>query len=277
MVAAAIACKLQQSGQRVVLAELGDQSSYQYIFDVEPEQKPIETRLGFDLCRWSGESCLKEYVRYLLPSERLVKLFFDNSVMKALIQAAPALEELAIMGKITSGLRKVGPALDYDSVVVDCYSTGHFKALVEAPAGMAQAISIGPMGEQSRSIDEVFKNSDKTKVFIVCLPEELPTQETIELLGHLDQHHQVKAQVLVNKIWPVELSKTQLSDLNNEATTDEERAFLSYLSHELEATEQSLRSLRGLDPLRLPMIFKGSSIELIESLSRRIEMKWLIS
>ena len=66
------------------------------------------------VARWAGEDCLKEYLLHLLKLESIVQLFFENRVMKSLIQAAPGLRELALVGKITSGIRGVGPALPFD-------------------------------------------------------------------------------------------------------------------------------------------------------------------
>ena len=276
VVAAAIAKKLTSLDSSVLLAELGDQSSYQYLFDLMPGQEPQPSGLGFDLTRWSGASCLREYVGHLLPSEAIIRLFFDNSVMKALIQAAPALEELALMGKITSGHRKIGPELNYDFIVVDCYSTGHFKALLEAPGGMAEAVAIGPMGEQSRSIDKVIRDSEKTKVIVVCLPEDLPTQESLELTQYLRSKKLGSAKVLLNKVWPIPLELQDLEQLRLQMS-GEASEFINYLVDEKKSTLLSQSELKSEKPMELPMIFKSSSIDLIKSLAERINIQWLNS
>ena len=105
----------------------------------------------------------------------------NPSNTRSLINVAPALSELAILGKITSHPRKVGPPLPYDCLVVDAFATGHFLALIQAPHGMAEAIRFGPMGDQSRSIERVLKDEEQCSYYIVSFPEELPVVEGMEL------------------------------------------------------------------------------------------------
>ncbi|MBV2169811.1 MAG: AAA family ATPase, partial [Bdellovibrio sp.] len=159
VVAAALALKKSREGKKVLLVELGDQSFYKDFFDLPAVgYQPTAIAPNLSLALWTGEACLQEYARHFIKVESLAKLFFENAVMKAFINVAPALPELAIMGKVTSGPRKHGPALPFDCLVVDAFATGHFVALLEAPKGMAQAVQFGPMGEQSRSIDACIRN-----------------------------------------------------------------------------------------------------------------------
>lgn len=180
-VAAAIAQRHANQGQKTLLVELGYQSFYQDYFDLETVKYGPTTLMNFQVSLWSGPECLKEYVLHLIKIESLYRLFFENPVTKTLIGVAPALAELAILGKITSGPRRVGPALDYDVIVVDAFATGHFLALLKAPLGMAEAVKFGPMGEQSRSIQKVLMDPELSEYVVVSFPEELPVTEGIEL------------------------------------------------------------------------------------------------
>jgi anion-transporting ArsA/GET3 family ATPase len=151
-VAAALAWNLAAQGRKTLLVELGERSYFRHVFHADVGAHPVSITSHLTVTRWEGEACLREYLHHLLRIERVVKLFFDNRIMHALIQAAPALRELALLGKVTSGARRIGPSLPYDELVIDAYATGHFRALWRAPIGLAEAIPFGPMGEQSRSI-----------------------------------------------------------------------------------------------------------------------------
>jgi anion-transporting ArsA/GET3 family ATPase len=183
-VAAAMATAFAESGKRTYLVELCDPS-----FLVRFLEVPVTSQTGpwpladnLWLAHWPGLYCLRDYAKYLLKIDSLVSLFFENQVSQALINIAPALKELAILGKVTSGPpRNVGPRLECDCLVVDSFSTGHFKALLEAPRGMAEAVRMGPMAEQSRDILKVLKNPEVCKFWIVSQPEELPVTEALEL------------------------------------------------------------------------------------------------
>lgn len=199
--AAALAWRLAESGKKTLLVELGDESFYKDYLDLpNVEYEPRRYEAGFDVSLWSGPSSLREYAIYLLKLERLYRLFFENPVTRTLINVAPALSELAILGKITSGPpRNVGPKMPYNCLVVDCYSSGHFLALLRAPAGMSEAVRFGPMHEQSLSILKVLRDPKITNYHIVCLPEELPVQETIELDRDLHALMKVRPRIWLNK------------------------------------------------------------------------------
>lgn len=176
--------------------------------------KPKNISMNMDLALWSGEECLKEYALYLLKSQVLYQLFFENKVSKTLIQVAPALKELAILGKITSGPRKHGPPAEHEVIVVDGYATGHFLSLLMAPQGMSQTVQFGPMGEQSRSIFATLKNSEICEYHVVTLAEELPMVESYELLEKLENFLGVSPALIFNKIINTELKSQDLEEEN---------------------------------------------------------------
>lgn len=201
ILAATKALRLARTGERVLLVELGDQSYFRFFFDVpEITYHPITVPDGFDVAKWSGKEAFKEYARHLIRVESLFKLFFENQVALSLVDAAPGLAELAILGKITSGPpRNVGPKLPYDHLVIDGYSSGHFLALLRAPFGFAEAISMGPMGEQTRAIIEVLKDPGLCDYNIVTQAEQLMVEESLELVADLEKLIGVKPTVLLNK------------------------------------------------------------------------------
>lgn len=182
-VAATLALQAARAGQKTLLVELGNRSFYGLAFKKTFTAKPSPWRDGVDIALWDGNSCLREYALHLLKSEALYKLFFENAVSRSLIQVAPGLAELAILGKITSGPpRNVGPKLPYDTLVVDAFASGHFMALLRAPMGFAEAVRFGPMGNESREIAKVLRDPEMCRYCFVTLPESLPVQETTELV-----------------------------------------------------------------------------------------------
>lgn len=237
-IAAALALKLSRMGRRVLLVELGEQSFYRDFFELNQVlYSPQEIRQNLSLALWSGDSCLKEYALHLIKVESITKLFFNNPVMRAFINVAPALSELAILGKITSGLRNHGPALPYDSIVVDAFATGHFKALLEAPKGMAQAVQFGPMGEQSRQIDKCIHDSNSCHYHIVTLPEELPCKEATELLADLKSKFNINADLIMNKVLEIPISEESLLQLS-EKKVGPMSEFIDYLKHHFSRQEK---------------------------------------
>jgi len=265
-VAASLAWSLAAQGKRTLLVELGERSYFRHVFhsDLQGHEAQISSKLT--LARWEGEAVLREYLLHLLKIERMVKLFFDNKVMRALVQAAPALKELALMGKVTSGPRHIGPTLPYDELVVDAYSTGHFRALWRAPIGLAEAIPFGPMGEQSRSIVRVLKDPALTRIYVTMIPEELPVTEGLELARDVQAELDQRPVLVLNRWLDCPLTPAQVDKFSG-------HDFAEYLSTLLQRQTQ-LRATaegRGLPLKILPWLFADNIGEKIRALSSAMD------
>ena len=260
-VAASLAANRASSGKRTLLVELGYQSYYKDYFSLESiAYQPRNLRPNLDLAMWSGPDCLREYDLHLLKIESLYKLFFENPVTKTLVNIAPALPELSMMGKITSGPRKVGPPVNYDCIVVDSYASGHFLALLRAPGGMSEAFGIGPMGEQSRSMAKVLSDPQVCKYVIVSLPEELPVVEAIELEADIQKITGIPPTHYLNR-WlkiPQNVSNKQVFD--------------DYLFQTRERQDSAVKRLtRGLvAPVNLSWIFSQDPWTVVNGLASEI-------
>lgn len=265
-VAAGLAWKLANSGRKTLLVELGERSYFRHIFGAEIGVHPVFINSHLSVARWEGEACLREYIQHFVKVEKVVKLFFDNKVMKALVHAAPALKELALLGKITSGPRRVGPALPYEELVVDAYSTGHFRALWRAPVGMAEAIPFGPMGEQSRSITKIIKDPTLTTIYVTVIPEELPVTEGLELARDIQNELEQSARIVLNRWLESPLNSDQLRPFAG-------HDFAAYVAQILDRQEGALAQIqtRGFSVVKLPWIFSDVMAEKVRTLASRLE------
>lgn len=267
LVAAGLAAELSQTGQRVLLAEIGDISYYKDFWNLpKVTHDPVPSGYGFDLALWNGESCLREYVLYYLKMQRLYSLFFENKVMKSLINVAPGLNEIAILGKVTSGIRKVGPPMDYDTVVVDCYATGHALALLLAPKGMMEAIKFGPMGHHSREIEAVIQNPNLTAYVVATLLEEMPIVETLEFRERLKNEIGIEPRIVANKIMSIPASDEELKRVL-EADPKGLGEFAKYLLaiRERQATFTSQLEKTAPGFAKVPFCFSSNPDQLVEN------------
>lgn len=267
-VAAGLALKKSQEGKKTLLIELGNQSFYKDFFELpEVAFKPTSLKPNLDVALWSGLDCLREYAIYLLKIESLYKLFFENTVSKTLLNVAPALPELSIMGKATSHPRQVGPALNYDCLVIDAFATGHFLALLRAPQGMAQAIRFGPMGEQSRGIDRVLRDRSQCQYFVVSLPEEMPVVEALELAQGIENLVGVKPLQLLNRF-------VQISDQVLDVTPSSEN--LKHFQEHIEVISARQKALledlsSGNAPVaQLPFIFSAKPWDIVSGIAKAL-------
>ncbi len=259
ILAQSLALKLAREGRRVLWVEVGEQN--------QTDNKPQALSPQLSHAQWAGEACLKEYILHYVKIEKMVDLFFENRVMKALVHAAPALKELAILGKITSGNRRVGPALVYDDIVVDAYATGHFRALLQAPQGMAEAIQFGPMGDQCRSILAVVKDPQVTSFYVVIIPEELPVTEGMELAQYLTENFQDNVTIVKNRWLVPPLDSNELA-LAKQKLQGSALEFANFLEFQLNRQHQFAERLKNQKLLvKMPFYFIPSSKALAEKLS----------
>lgn len=251
-------------GQKILLCELNEHSFFKdYLSLPDISYKPRNWKPNLDISQWSPENCLREYALHLLKVESLYKLFFENPVSKSLIQISPGLHELALLGKLTSSPRKQGPPMNYEQIVVDSFSSGHFLNLLRAPAALNQAVPLGPMGEQSKSIDLWIKNPNFTEVHIVTLAEELPLTESIELFLQLKKEFNIHAKLYLNKV--SQLTSADLTDLSQES----QDALTIVLQSEIQARQQLKKA--NIDFIELPLIASLDTEILIKTLSGALE------
>lgn len=265
LIAAALARHLSRRNKPILLAELNENSFFKDFLDLSKiSYKPTAWLPHLEVAQWSPDDCLKEYALHLLKIEGLYKLFMENPVSKSLIQIAPGLHELALLGKITSSPRHHGPAMNYEELVIDSFATGHFLSLLRAPAAMAEAIQFGPMGEQSRSINQWVRNPDFTEIHVVTLSEELPITETIELYEKLKKEFKLTAKVYLNKT--LELTKTDIESVDSNLRKD--------LQNTLQDEEHSRKLLKkaGISFQELPLVTSIDSETLTLSLSEVIRV-----
>lgn len=261
---AVLAYHISTQNQQILLSELSEHSFFKdYLGLPEISYKPVAWKPNLDISQWSPDDCLKEYCLHLLKIENLYKLFFENPVSKSLIQIAPGLHELALLGKMTSSPRKHGPPMKHDQIVVDSFATGHFLTLLRAPAALYEAVPFGPMGEQSKSIDSWIRNPDFTEVHIVTLPEELPITESIELYEQLKKEFNINAKMYLNKISG--LNESDLTGLSEEAQDSLKNILTS------EAIARAELKKAHIKFIELPLITSLDIEVLIKTLASHLE------
>jgi len=205
-VAALLAAKTAREGRKTLLVEMGPWSFLETALALPPRKSlftPMRTQYGFEHAVWSGEDCLTDYVKYLVKVPWAAEAFLKNAWLRSLIKVAPGLREISFLGKLTSQVRKHGPPMNYDTIVVDAVSSGHFLNLMRTPKGLMEITKVGPLREQSHGIFEVLNDSKVIHSLVVSNLENFSVQESRELISQLGSFLKSGVSTVANKYLPV--------------------------------------------------------------------------
>jgi hypothetical protein len=141
-------------------------------------------------------------------------------------------------------------------------------ALLRAPKGMSQAISFGPMGEQSRAITAVLKDPAISKYYIVALPEELPVVEGVELAQSIEKEIGIQPQIILNR----------LIDIPPAALTEKTESLRPFQNKLIDLNVQKEHWLKHLSHFpyavsKLPFVFSESTPEVIRDLEKDMQLE----
>jgi anion-transporting ArsA/GET3 family ATPase len=191
-VTAAFAVAAARSGKRVLVVEIGEHETISRLFGAPPvgygggvvyRPRTQAAPPIVSMCI-TAEQALREYGMRTVKFETIYKTVFDNRLFRYFAAAAPALEELNLLGKIESLHREViapVPNARFDLMLLDAPATGHAIALFQAPQMAMRMVAAGPVHAMTERMWQLITDPSRTALNIVCLPEEMPVNESIEL------------------------------------------------------------------------------------------------
>jgi anion-transporting ArsA/GET3 family ATPase len=205
-VTAALALAFAARGKRVLCCACNAKERFSALFGVP--------RVGSDVVQvapnvWAVNMdparAMEEYGMMILKSKTLYRTVFDNRYVRSFFRATPGLYEWAMLGKawfhttevLTSGEQA------FDIVMLDAPATGHGLDMLRVPKVIVDVVPPGILRRDADLAWQMFRDRSKTAVVCVTLPEDMPTNETVELVtaveGELGLHVE---QVVVNGMIP---------------------------------------------------------------------------
>lgn len=186
-VAACVAEAARRAGQRVLLAETATIESIAGLF--EPSPAPLgytgrELRPGLHAMRIDPHEALADYLGLQIGLRALTERVLKTETFGQLLEAAPGWRELIILGKIwhLESQRDEAGRPEWDLIVVDAPATGHGLTFLDVPRVVQQAVRAGPLTRHAGWVEALVHDRDRTLLLPVTLPEDLPVQETRDLV-----------------------------------------------------------------------------------------------
>ncbi len=229
-VTAAIAHALARQGRKVLVAASAEGSSLAHAFGIDTVPVEIEeVSPGLSVVRITLERALLEYGRLMLHGGKLFDAVFNNQALQSFFRGVPGLSEWAILGKAWyhSTERAENGVWRFDTVILDAPATGHGVGMLWVPRVVADMAPASLLKRDAELALRMFQDPELTGVVIVTLPEELPTNESLELAAAIEKDLKMPlSMVLVNQRTRALFSAAEaeaLIGLPSDQTTDLER------------------------------------------------------
>jgi anion-transporting ArsA/GET3 family ATPase len=127
---------------------------------------------------------MAEYLGLQLGSKSIVEVVLRNKALRQMLEGAPGWRELITLGKIwhLEQMRAAGGGPLYDLIVVDAPATGHGVTFLDVPRVVHSAVRAGPLSRNAGRVEKLIRDDRRTLLLPVSLAEELPAQESNELV-----------------------------------------------------------------------------------------------
>jgi anion-transporting ArsA/GET3 family ATPase len=228
-VAAALALVAARQGKRVLVVDVDAKGTIADRFEAGTIGfKPKEVMPGISLLAMDTEASLAEYLRLNLRVPIIGRLGPLAGMLDFVATAAPGVREILTIGKVCWEVREsIEGRADWDLVVVDAAATGHVIAQLGAADAIRDLVAVGPVRGQTEWMSELLADPAITALNVVTTPEEMPIEETIDLVGRARTELDVPlGAVIVNRVLP-ELFTTRDEAVFGRLSDGEARAELT--------------------------------------------------
>jgi anion-transporting ArsA/GET3 family ATPase len=210
-VTAATALLAAERGRRVLLVEVDNKGNLTSLFEHPPVGfDPVEIYPGVAAMQMRTEAALREYLRLQLRVPVMGRLGPLASVLEFVATAAPGVKEILTVGKVCSEVREsLEGRADWDLVIVDAAATGHVLAQLDSPRAIQELVQVGPIRQQTEWMVELLSDPTLTALHVVTAPEEMPVNETIDLVARARREVNIPlGSVVVNRVLPEPFTRT---------------------------------------------------------------------
>ena len=182
-VSAALALAAAKRGKRVLVAMCNTKERLSSLLDVQPigpRNQPILENI--DAVNMTPAVALEEYGMMVLKVRSVYKAVFENRFVSAVLRGTPGIEAWAMLGKAQFHVaEEVEGRPRYDLVIVDGPATGHALDMLRVPQVICDVAPPGLLRTEAEKTTTLFHDHARAAAVLVTLPEDMPTNETIEL------------------------------------------------------------------------------------------------
>jgi anion-transporting ArsA/GET3 family ATPase len=205
-----------------------------------------------------SEVALREYGTMKLKNRVLVDAIFDSKYVAGFLSGTPGLKEWSLLGKAWfHATEQQDGRPRFDVVLFDAPATGHGLDMLRVPKVIVEIAPPGVLRSDAERAWEMFRDPARSGVVVVTLPEEMPTNESLELCAALrDELTLPMTEIVVNGLLPSLFSKAEASALEQLGQLEQRTSARAVLSSGVRrATRERIQgeSLARLSALGVPL------------------------
>jgi anion-transporting ArsA/GET3 family ATPase len=199
-VTAALSLLAAQRGAKVLACEVDAKGNLADFFESAPIRfRPREVQPRLFAMAMNTEESLQEYLRIQLHLPAMARVGPLARAFDFVATAAPGVREILTVGKLAYEVRE----RHYNLVVADSPASGHVVGQLAAPRAIDDLVRVGPVHQQTGWMLDILGDPAVTGVVIVTTPEEMPVNETIDLVERMRRETEVDvAAIVVNRVLP---------------------------------------------------------------------------
>ena len=202
-VTAALAKSLAARGLKVLVTVCGAKERLSNLLGAAPLSSSISL---LDTNIWGvrlvSEVALREYGTMKLRNRVLVDAIFDSKYVAGFLSGTPGLKEWSLLGKAWyHSTEEEDGRPRFDVVLFDAPATGHGLDMLRVPKVIVEIAPPGVLRSDAERAWEMFRDPARSGVVVVTLPEEMPTNESLELCAALRRELTLPIAELVINSW----------------------------------------------------------------------------
>jgi anion-transporting ArsA/GET3 family ATPase len=175
-VTAAFALAAASAGRDVLIVEVEGKSGLTAPFGLPLlTYDEIELAPNVRARTLTPDAALTEYLRDH-GLRRISKRLAASGALDVVATAVPGMKDILVLGKI----KQLEMSRAAKLIIVDAPAAGHAVSFLMSPAGLLDAVRLGPVRKQAQDVVELLRSRQRCQVMLVTIPEETPVNELVD-------------------------------------------------------------------------------------------------
>ena len=164
-----------------------------------PGLEPVALRHRLWSLFLGGQESLEDYLG-MVVSRSILRAVFASKLYQYFVNAAPALRELTMMGKIYHEIeRRPKNKPPWDVIMVDAPASGQALGMVKMPFVAHETFGGGIVGREAGEVARFFRDPRKCAMVLVTTADALALSESLEIYHALEHLQLAIAAVVFNR------------------------------------------------------------------------------